>query len=100
MLKEFQLQFQSRRSCPERERRHAPPLTRSVLPALTHFIFSGLAEYLEDFVALINAPLLDRLEITFFRQLISTLHDSLNSPVAHQISWHTTKYMWFVPLQS
>jgi hypothetical protein len=69
-LKEFQLQFQSRRSCPDRGHRHPPLLTRSVLPALKHLIFRGVTEYLEDFVARIDAPLLDRLEITFFRQLI------------------------------
>jgi hypothetical protein len=70
MLKEFQLQFQSRRSCPDREHRQPPPLTRSVLPALKYFIFRGVTEYLEDLVARIDAPLLDRLEIMFFRQLI------------------------------
>jgi hypothetical protein len=69
-LKEFQLQFQSRRSCPDQERRHPPPLTRSVLPALICFIFRGVTEYLEDLVARIDTPLLDSLEITFFRQLI------------------------------
>jgi hypothetical protein len=70
MLKEFQLQFQSRRSCPDQERRHPPPLTRSVLPALICFIFRGVTEYLEDLVARIDTPLLDRLKITFYRQLI------------------------------
>jgi len=70
MLKEFKLQFRSHRSFPDRERRHPPPLTRSVLPALIHFTFRGVTEYLEDLVARIDAPLLDRLEITFFRQLI------------------------------
>jgi hypothetical protein len=68
-LKEFQLQFHSHRSYPDRERRHPPPLTRSVLPALTNLIFRGVTEYLEDLVARIDAPLLDMLEITFFRQL-------------------------------
>jgi hypothetical protein len=69
-LKEYCLEFRSPRSCPERGRRRPPPSTRSVLPALTEFIFAGVSEYLEDLVARINAPLLDRLEITFFRQLI------------------------------
>jgi hypothetical protein len=69
-LKDFQLQFNSPRSCPDRERRHPPPLTRSVLPVLKQFIFIGGSEYLEDLVARIDAPLLDRLEITFFRQLL------------------------------
>jgi hypothetical protein len=69
-LKEYCLEFRSPRSCPERGRRRPPPPTRSVLPALTEFIFAGVSEYLEDLVARIDTPLLDRLEITFFRQLI------------------------------
>ncbi len=69
-LETFWLSFKSPRSCPGRVRRHPPPPTRSVLPALTHFIFRGITEYLEDLVARIDAPLLDWLEITFFRQLI------------------------------
>jgi hypothetical protein len=69
-LKECCLEFRSPRSCPDRGRRRPPPPTRSVLPALTEFIFAGVSEYLEDFVARIDAPLLDRLEITFFRQVI------------------------------
>jgi hypothetical protein len=69
-LKKYCLQFESPRSCPDRGRRRPPPPTRSVLPALTEFIFVGVSEYLEDFVARIDAPLLDRLEIMFFRQLI------------------------------
>ena len=69
-LKKCCLEFQSPRSCPDRGRRRPPPPARSVLPALTEFVFVGVSEYLEDFVARIDAPLLDRLEITFFRQLI------------------------------
>lgn len=69
-LKKYCLQFKSPRSCPDRGRRRPPPPTRSVLPALTEFIFVGVSEYLEDFVSRIDAPLLNRLEITFFRQLI------------------------------
>ena len=68
-LKEFQLQFRSHRSCPDREHRYPPPPTRSVLPALIHFIFRGVTKYLEDLVARIDAPLLDRLEITLSPQL-------------------------------
>ena len=69
-LTKYCLEFQSPRSCPERGRRRPPPPTRSVLPALTEFVFTGVSEYLEDFVSRIDAPLLDRLEIMFFRQLI------------------------------
>jgi hypothetical protein len=48
-----------------------PPLrTRIVLPALTHLSFRGVSEYLEDFVAHIDAPLLNHLDVTFFMDLI------------------------------
>jgi len=50
----------------EREGQHAPPLALVVLPALTSFKFKGVSEYLEDLVALIDAPQLDHLEIAFF----------------------------------
>jgi hypothetical protein len=43
---------------------------RALLPALTRFEFKGFCEYLEDFVARIDAPLLDDLNITFFYQFI------------------------------
>jgi hypothetical protein len=42
----------------------APPLTRAVLPALTNFVFDGASEYLEDFVARIDPPLLNSLRMT------------------------------------
>jgi hypothetical protein len=69
-LQKYCLEFLSPRSCPDRGRRRPPPPARSVLPALTEFIFAGVSEYLEDFVARIDTPLLDRLEIMFFRQVI------------------------------
>ena len=50
-------------------RRH-PPLTRTLLPTLTKLRFQGVSEYLEDFVAQIDAPLLDKLNIIFSNQLI------------------------------
>jgi hypothetical protein len=42
----------------------APPLTRAVLPALRDFVFHGSREYLEDFVARIDLPLLHNLYMT------------------------------------
>jgi hypothetical protein len=54
---------------PPRGRQHPPP-TRSVLPALTELTFIGVSEYLEDLVARIDAPLLNRLYILFFYQAI------------------------------
>ena len=43
-----------------------PPLTRAILPALTRFRFSGASEYLEDFTARIDTPLLNGLRIMLF----------------------------------
>ena len=63
------LEFQSPRTRPSRDNRRSPPLTRAVLPALTTFEFRGTSEYLEDFVAQIDAPLLNRVTFRFFNQL-------------------------------
>jgi len=41
------------------------PITRTVLPALTIFYFDGFLEYLEHFVAQIDAPQLDGLGIEY-----------------------------------
>lgn len=45
---------------------HSPPQTRLVLPALNHLRFQGASKYLEQFVALLDTPLLDNLTIVFF----------------------------------
>jgi hypothetical protein len=69
-LERLELGFKSPLSRPVRESRRPHPPTRSTLPTLTYFLFEGVSEYLEDFVARIDAPLLDCLEIRFFHQLI------------------------------
>ena len=69
-LEKLCLGFESPRSRPNPESRLLPPPTRSVLPALIKLYFTGVSEYLEDLVARIDSPLLDRLEIAFFHQLI------------------------------
>ena len=69
-LKFVVIGFHSHLSRPDRTRRRPPPPIRTVLPALTHFEFTGVSEYLEDLVALIDAPLLDFMWIFFFHQLI------------------------------
>jgi F-box-like/Zinc finger, C2H2 type len=69
-LKEFHLGFQSPLSRPDQASGRLLPLTRVVLPSLTYFDFKGVSEYLEDIVAQIDLPLLDRIRITFFNQLI------------------------------
>ena len=60
------LEFRSPRSCPDQASRRLPPSTRSILLALTYFRFKGVSEYLEDLVTCIDAPLLNKLRITFF----------------------------------
>ena len=67
-LETLVIRFKSPRSRPDR--RHPPPRTRTILPVLTMLDFCGVSEYLEDFVARIDAPLLDKLNITFFHQLV------------------------------
>ena len=67
-LETLKIGFNSPRSRPGRKSRHLPP--RTLLPFLTKLWFKGVCEYLEDLVALIDAPLLNKLEITFFHHLI------------------------------
>jgi hypothetical protein len=69
-LKSFSLNFQSPRSRPDLGSRCQLQAARIVLPALTELRFTGVSEYLEDFVARIDAPLLHVLDIKFFLQLI------------------------------
>ena len=63
------LRFQSSQPYPDRasKRPHSP--TRSVLPVITKLKFKGISEYLEDFVAQIDAPQLSTLYIRFFNQI-------------------------------
>lgn len=68
-LESLWLSYESSQSCPDRESRRPSPQTRFVLPSLTHFEFKGASDYLEDFVARIDAPSLDQLDIGFFHQL-------------------------------
>ena len=63
------LRFRSPRSCPDQASRRPPPSTRAVLPILKRFQFQGVAEYLEDLAACIDAPRLDVLFITFFNDI-------------------------------
>ena len=69
ILEHLTLEFQSPRSCPDQANRRPPPSSRSVLPILTRFLFKGVAEYLEDLVARIDAPRLNSLRTIFFNDL-------------------------------
>jgi hypothetical protein len=44
------------------------PSALTILPALTYLRFRGRCNYLEDFVANIDAPLLDTMSLTFFKR--------------------------------
>ena len=69
-LETLHIGFESSRCLPDRTSRHPPPATRTLLPVLTKLWFKGVGNYLEDLVAQIDAPLLDKFSITFFHQLI------------------------------
>ena len=68
-LESLILGFESPRYCPDRATRHPPPKTRSVLPFLLSFMFKGVVEYLEDFVALIDTPRLNETHIMVFNDI-------------------------------
>ena len=67
-LEKLVIEFETPQSRTARESQCSPPQTRTLLPALTRLRFVGVNEYLEDFVARIDVPLLNKLDITFFHQ--------------------------------
>ena len=71
-LKKLVIRFESPQSRPDRKTRcpHPHPQTRTLLPVLTQLEFKGVDEYLEDLVARIDAPVLGKLDIVFFHQLM------------------------------
>jgi hypothetical protein len=71
-LELLRLHFRSPRPRPALQSRRPPPppLTRSILPSLTKIRFKGASEYLEEVLARIDAPRLNRLHMTFFNQII------------------------------
>ena len=69
-LEAFRLEFPSSHSRPDQESRGPPPSTRSALPVLREFEFKGASEYLDDLVAHIDTPQLNKLEITFFKNIV------------------------------
>jgi hypothetical protein len=66
----LRLRFRYPRPRPALESRRPPPLTRSILPSLTDISFKGASEYLEEILARIDAPRVNKLHITFFNQII------------------------------
>ena len=68
-LKRLTLEFESPQSCPDLETQPLFLPTRFILPTLTEFRFKGANEYLEEFVAQIDAPQVRWLLITFFNDI-------------------------------
>ncbi|KAI0249442.1 hypothetical protein BJV78DRAFT_1362871 [Lactifluus subvellereus] len=64
------LEFESPSSRPDRGSQRPPPLTRVDLPALTWLQLQGVSEYLEDFLARINTPVITTTTITFFNRVV------------------------------
>ena len=69
-LESLMIEFRSPRSRPDLRNRRPPPQTRTLLPVLTGLWFEGVNEYVEDLMSRIDAPLLHRLRIHYFPQLI------------------------------
>ena len=60
-----------------------------LFPSLTYFLFVGVSEYLEDLIARLDTPLLDRLRIGFSTDFTAsplTPLNSTSSSVAHNAS--------------
>jgi hypothetical protein len=96
-LGEFYLGFRSPLSRPDIAYRRPPLQTRLVIPALSTLVFKGVSEYFEDLVAQIDAPLLNKVETTFFNQLIFAnpqlaqfflRTNELKSPYRADVSFH------------
>jgi len=64
-LKHLTIGFTSPESRPQALQTDPPSLTHALLPSLTKFGFHGASEYLLDFIARIDAPMLNSLHITF-----------------------------------
>ena len=69
-LQDLRIEFNSPRSRADRASQRQLPPTRTVLPVLTSFAFKGDSEYLGYLMARLHAPLLNKIAITFFNQLI------------------------------
>ena len=64
-LEDISIEFQSALSTRHRNHLRPSPETWAVLPALASILYKGDNAYLEDFVARINTPLLNSIDITY-----------------------------------
>jgi hypothetical protein len=88
-LEYLRLVFRSSQSRLDPENRPLPPPTRFVLSTLTELRFEGVHEYLEDLLARIDAPRLDRLFIVFFMDF------NFDLPQLHRLIGHFEEFNTF-----
>jgi hypothetical protein len=74
---------------PDWENRRLPLPTRTVLPSLIELSFEGVIEYLDDFMARVDAPILDRLHIVVSFHLNRVI--VLNAPQILRFITHVPK---------
>ena len=93
-LKYFSIGFKSPQSRPNQIGR--PPPTRIFLPTLDYFQFNGVSEYLEDLVARIDTPKLDRLRIQLFMDLMFNIPQLHNFIVrSERISLNSAEIVFY-----
>ena len=89
-LQNFVIGFQLATSRPDRI--HPPPITRTVLPVLTSFEFKGANEYLEDLVARIDSPQLDRIYIDYLNQIVDLQVAQLSKFIDRSVGPELTQF--------
>ena len=67
-LKDLIMMFRS--ATPRPDRIYPPPVTRTVLHALIPFKVEGAGEYLEDLVARIDSPQLNKVDVFYLHKLV------------------------------
>jgi hypothetical protein len=93
-LEELWIEFYTHRSllCSQRATRRLRRQMRTFLPVLRCFTFTGSSKYVEDLIAWINAPLLERLVINLFHGFI------FDTPQLVRLISHTP--MFEVPIEA
>jgi hypothetical protein len=86
-LKSLRLAFESVQLEPLLTQRSSPPPTRILSPALTSLSFRGAGDYMEDFIARIDTPLLKDLYVFFIYPTID-----IPIPQLYQFICHTKTF--------